>query len=40
MDVSVLSGPSHAEEVSIGMPTTVVVGSTSKETAKYVQKIL
>ena len=39
MDVSVLSGPSHAEEVSIGMPTTVVVGSTSKETAKYVQKI-
>lgn len=38
-DVCVLSGPSHAEEVSIGMPTTVVVGSTTKETAKYVQKI-
>ena len=37
-DVSVLSGPSHAEEVAIGMPTTVVVGSTSKATAIYIQE--
>lgn len=34
--VCVLSGPSHAEEVSIGMPTTVVVGSHSRSLAKYV----
>ncbi|MCR5625532.1 MAG: NAD(P)H-dependent glycerol-3-phosphate dehydrogenase [Lachnospiraceae bacterium] len=37
--VCVLSGPSHAEEVSIGMPTTVVVGAKEKETADYVQDI-
>lgn len=38
-DVSVLSGPSHAEEVAIGMPTTVVVGSTGKSTALFIQEI-
>ncbi len=38
-DVSVLSGPSHAEEVSIGMPTTVVVGAAEKETADKIQEI-
>lgn len=38
-DVCVLSGPSHAEEVSAGVPTTVVVGATSKETAVYIQEI-
>lgn len=38
-DVSVLSGPSHAEEVAVGMPTTVVVGSTSKATAISIQEI-
>lgn len=38
-DVSVLSGPSHAEEVAIGMPTTVVVGSMSKQTAIFIQEI-
>jgi len=38
-DVSVLSGPSHAEEVAIGMPTTVVVGSTGKSTAIFIQEI-
>lgn len=38
-DVSVLSGPSHAEEVSIGMPTTVVVGSKTKETAIFIQDV-
>lgn len=37
-DVSVLSGPSHAEEVAVGMPTTVVVGSTSRETAIFIQE--
>ena len=36
-NVSVLSGPSHAEEVGNRMPTTVVVGSKDKETAEYLQ---
>lgn len=35
----VLSGPSHAEEVSRGIPTTCVVGADDKETAEYVQNI-
>lgn len=38
-DVSVLSGPSHAEEVSKGVPTTVVVGAKSKKTAMFVQDV-
>lgn len=38
-DISVLSGPSHAEEVAVSKPTTVVVGSTSKATAIFIQKI-
>lgn len=38
-DISVLSGPSHAEEVGRGIPTTIVVGSRSKETAEYLQNI-
>ena len=33
-DVAVLSGPSHAEEVGRGIPTTIVVGSKRKETAE------
>lgn len=33
----VLSGPSHAEEVGRGIPTTCVVGAKTKETAEYVQ---
>ena len=37
--VAVLSGPSHAEEVSRHIPTTVVAGSDKKETALYVQDI-
>ena len=37
--LSVLSGPSHAEEVSKFMPTTVVVGCEDKEIAKYIQNI-
>lgn len=38
-DIAVLSGPSHAEEVSVGIPTTVVVGAHSKETAIFIQSI-
>lgn len=38
-DVAVLSGPSHAEEVSRCVPTTVVVGAESKETARFIQDI-
>lgn len=36
-DVAVLSGPTHAEEVSRGIPTTIVVGAKSKKTAEYIQ---
>lgn len=35
----VLSGPSHAEEVSRGLPTTCVVGATDKKTAEFLQNI-
>ena len=35
----VLSGPSHAEEVSRGLPTTCVVGARTKEMAEYLQNI-
>ena len=38
-NVAVLSGPSHAEEVGRGLPTTVVVGAKSEETAKYLQEM-
>lgn len=37
--IAVLSGPSHAEEVSKGIPTTVVIGSKCKETAETAQDI-
>ena len=37
-DVAVLSGPSHAEEVGRGLPTTCVVGSKSKATAEFLQE--
>ncbi len=36
-ETAVLSGPSHAEEVGQGLPTTVVVGAHSRETAERVQ---
>ncbi|MBA5850531.1 NAD(P)H-dependent glycerol-3-phosphate dehydrogenase [Clostridium sp. cel8] len=36
-DVAVLSGPSHAEEVSRFIPTTVVVSSKNMDTARKVQ---
>lgn len=35
----VLSGPSHAEEVSMGIPTTAVVSSTKMEYAEEVQDV-
>lgn len=38
-DVAVLSGPSHAEEVSRGIPTTIVVGAKSRATAEYLQNL-
>ena len=38
-DVAVLSGPSHAEEVGHGVPTTIVVGSHSKKTAEFIQNV-
>ncbi|MBR6344496.1 MAG: NAD(P)H-dependent glycerol-3-phosphate dehydrogenase, partial [Lachnospiraceae bacterium] len=38
-NVAVLSGPSHAEEVGRGLPTTIVVGAKDKETAQYIQGI-
>lgn len=38
-DVAVLSGPSHAEEVGRGIPTTCVAGATTRETAEYIQNI-
>lgn len=38
-DVAVMSGPSHAEEVGKGIPTTIVVGAGKRKTAEYVQSI-
>lgn len=38
-DIAVLSGPSHAEEVSRNIPTTVVVASESQETAEFLQDV-
>ncbi len=38
-DVAVLSGPSHAEEVGKGIPTTIVVGAKTKKTAMFIQEV-
>ena len=38
-DVAVMCGPSHAEEVGMGLPTTVVAGSVKKKVAESVQDI-
>ncbi len=35
-----LTGPSHAEEVSVGLPTTVVAASPDLRTAKFIQKLV
>ncbi len=37
--IAVMSGPSHAEEVSRGIPTTNVVASDNIETSQYIQDI-
>ena len=37
--VASMSGPSHAEEVGIGMPTTNVVAHSDVEIAEYIQDI-
>ena len=39
MTVAVLSGPSHAEEVGRGIPTTCVIGTHKKKDAEYLQNI-
>lgn len=39
VQVAVLSGPSHAEEVGKGLPTTCVIGSNSESVAKNLQGI-
>ena len=36
-DVAVLCGPSHAEEVGQGLPTTVVAGAHLQKTAEFIQ---
>ena len=36
-DAAVLSGPSHAEEVSRGIPTTCVAGAKTRKTAELIQ---
>ncbi len=38
--VVVLSGPSHAEEVSRGVPTSVVAASTNLKAAEYIQDVM
>ena len=38
-DVCVLLGPSHAEEVGKRIPTTLVAGASTSQTAKYIQNI-
>nr|WP_305142018.1 NAD(P)H-dependent glycerol-3-phosphate dehydrogenase [uncultured Acetatifactor sp.] len=38
-DVAVMSGPSHAEEVGKGLPTTIVVGARTKATAEYIRSL-
>lgn len=39
-DIVVLTGPSHAEEVGLGIPTTVVAASKSNAAAMYTQETL
>ncbi len=38
--VVVLSGPSHAEEIARGIPTTLVAASTCRSSAEYIQDML
>lgn len=38
-EAAVISGPSHAEEVAKGLPTTCVIGAQSEKTARFLQQI-
>lgn len=38
--IVILSGPSHAEEVALGIPTTVVAASEDLNAAEYIQEIM
>lgn len=38
--IVILTGPSHAEEVGVGMPTTVVVASDDSKYSDYIQSIM
>ncbi len=38
--IVVLSGPSHAEEVALGIPTTVVAASKDQKYADYIQSVM
>lgn len=38
-ETAVLSGPSHAEEVAKGLPTTCVIGARSEKTARFLQNL-
>lgn len=38
-EVAVMCGPSHAEEVGLGLPTTVVAGAKTQETAERIQDL-
>lgn len=38
-EVAVMCGPSHAEEVGLGLPTTVVAGAKRQETAEKIQDL-
>ncbi|NLL01370.1 MAG: NAD(P)H-dependent glycerol-3-phosphate dehydrogenase [Clostridiales bacterium] len=38
-EIAVMSGPSHAEEVSRKIPTTIVAGSSCKKTAHFIQDV-
>ena len=38
--IVILTGPSHAEEVGVGMPTTVVVASDDSKYSDYIQSVM
>lgn len=38
-DVAIMCGPSHAEEVGVGLPTTVVAGARTQVTAEKIQDV-
>jgi len=39
-DIVILSGPSHAEEIARGVPTTIVAACKNRESAQFVQDLL